>query len=699
MAYEVLANKWRPKSLDQLVGQDYVVKALTNSLATQRIHNVYLFSGTRGVGKTSVARLLAKCISCKKGPTPTPCGKCDVCLSIRDNNYPDIIEFDAASNTGVDDIKNILENIQYLPFAGKYKIYLIDEVHMLSTSGFNALLKTLEEPPEYVKFILATTEPDRIPATVLSRCLHFNLKNIKLNILEKHLSFILDVEKISYETEAIVEISKAASGSLRDAISLLDQAILVCSEDLTYIKIAKMMSISSHEDVCNFIEYSINADLEATILLLKNIDIKGVDFLKFFNEVLEQLYIMSSLKLIPDTVLQAQLYKHLELKLDQFDLNILNLFYKHLLEHKKYLFIDLNSLNIFTMLSLEWVSKLNINNIEPARLEEKYTNPDLTVGSFINSISYDAKISSKSQTIKLNEFRDKALVTKQDKVLDLVPIEDNLKLEKTLNTIEINNLEQIDVLDRSIQDNSALNSIFTQSQEDFSKGNSFENISLNNSKESYLDSIRELEGNIQSKDEDDVNDALALKMISGVRNSKVIHGDQEAANILLARKLSRDTTDSVLNAFEFFRNKREFLLSQNIEQVIPNLNESIFNETIELDDNPILENSLNEIVNSLVDDNYLESKDIPVESNNISLFNEEVDFARFSKKNVVDYKQEYKTVSFKNIMVNVNIPTIDINQDSVSHIEAFIDENSTEISLLQEIFKKQLVIQKIVNLI
>jgi DNA polymerase-3 subunit gamma/tau len=225
MTYQVLARKWRPRAFDQIVGQAHVVTALVNALETQRLHHAYLFTGTRGVGKTTLARILAKAINCETGITPRPCGKCSACVEIDAGRFVDLLEVDAATNTRVDEMRELLDTAQYMPVAGRFKVYIIDEVHMLSRHAFNSMLKTLEEPPEHVKFILATTDPQRLPVTVLSRCLQFNLKPLTPQLIAGHLRHVLEAEGIPFEEAALAQLSRAAAGSVRDSLSLLDQAI------------------------------------------------------------------------------------------------------------------------------------------------------------------------------------------------------------------------------------------------------------------------------------------------------------------------------------------------------------------------------------------------------------------------------------------------------------------------------------------
>ena len=225
MSYEALARRWRPGRFEDMLGQEHVLRALSNALDQDRLHHAYLFTGTRGVGKTTIARIFAKSLNCEQGVSAKPCGECSACRQVDEGRFLDLIEVDAASRTGVDDTRELLDNVAYAPGSGRYKVYLIDEVHMFSKSSFNALLKTLEEPPPHVKFLLATTDPQKLPVTVLSRCLQFNLKEMPDQLLRPYLSKLLDAEKVPHDELAIAHIAQAADGSVRDALSLLDQAI------------------------------------------------------------------------------------------------------------------------------------------------------------------------------------------------------------------------------------------------------------------------------------------------------------------------------------------------------------------------------------------------------------------------------------------------------------------------------------------
>jgi DNA polymerase III subunit gamma/tau len=278
MSYQVLARKWRPKDFGSLVGQEHVVRALRHALEQKRLHHAYLFTGTRGVGKTTLARILAKCLNCETGLTAQPCGKCSACLEIDGGRFVDLLEVDAATNTKVDEMRQLLETAQYAPSRGRFKVYVIDEVHMLSTSAFNAMLKTLEEPPEHLKFILATTDPQKIPVTVLSRCLQFNLKQMPPAAIVAHLGKVLSQENIEYEKDALSLIGRAAAGSMRDALSLLDQAIAHGGGKVSAQSAGEMLGAIGQGYLLRLIESVARADAGAALKVAEEMQARSLSF-------------------------------------------------------------------------------------------------------------------------------------------------------------------------------------------------------------------------------------------------------------------------------------------------------------------------------------------------------------------------------------------------------------------------------------
>ncbi|QBY03088.1 DNA polymerase III subunit gamma/tau [Thalassotalea sp. HSM 43] len=307
MSYQVLARKWRPKDFTQLMGQEHVVTVLMNALSQQRLHHAYLFTGTRGVGKTTIARIFAKSLNCEQGVTANPCGQCDVCLDIDAGRFVDLLEIDAASRTKVDDTREILDNVQYAPSRGRYKVYLIDEVHMLSKSSFNALLKTLEEPPEHVKFILATTDPQKLPVTVLSRCLQFHLKALTPTQIETKLKEILDAETVTFEEDAIALLAKAARGSMRDSLSLTDQAIAQGQGHIVADNVVQMLGGVDQNWVYKILVALLKQNPQELMQLSQDIASYAPNYHRLLAELLQLLHQVALWQLVPNGVdLDAQ---------------------------------------------------------------------------------------------------------------------------------------------------------------------------------------------------------------------------------------------------------------------------------------------------------------------------------------------------------------------------------------------------------
>ncbi|EIJ8950468.1 DNA polymerase III subunit gamma/tau [Salmonella enterica] len=299
MSYQVLARKWRPQTFADVVGQEHVLTALANGLSLGRIHHAYLFSGTRGVGKTSIARLLAKGLNCETGITATPCGVCDNCREIEQGRFVDLIEIDAASRTKVEDTRDLLDNVQYAPARGRFKVYLIDEVHMLSRHSFNALLKTLEEPPAHVKFLLATTDPQKLPVTILSRCLQFHLKALDVEQIRHQLEHILNEEHIAHEPRALQLLSRAADGSLRDALSLTDQAIASGDGQVSTQAVSAMLGTLDDDQALSLVEAVVDANGERVMSLINEAAARGIEWEALLVEMLSLLHRIAMVQLSP----------------------------------------------------------------------------------------------------------------------------------------------------------------------------------------------------------------------------------------------------------------------------------------------------------------------------------------------------------------------------------------------------------------
>jgi DNA polymerase-3 subunit gamma/tau len=325
MSYQVLARKWRPRNFGEMVGQEHVLRALINALDHDRLHHAFLFTGTRGVGKTTIARILAKSLNCEKGMGSRPCGECSACLEIDAGRFVDLIEVDAASRTGVDDTRELLDNVQYAPSRGRYKVYLIDEVHMLSKSAFNALLKTLEEPPPHVKFLLATTDPQKIPVTVLSRCLQFNLKRLPESLIAGRITQILDAEKIGYEKPAVDLLAHAADGSLRDGLSLLDQSIAFGGGEVKDADVRSMLGTIERTHVKSLLEALASRNGAAVLKAVAQMDERAPDYGLVLDDLASALQRIAVAQAVPAAAAEfdeAELIKALAGRLDAADVQL-----------------------------------------------------------------------------------------------------------------------------------------------------------------------------------------------------------------------------------------------------------------------------------------------------------------------------------------------------------------------------------------
>lgn len=299
MSYQVLARKWRPRTFEDMVGQEHVLQALIHALESQRLHHAYLFTGTRGVGKTTIGRLLARCLNCETGVTPNPCGECSSCQEIQEGRFVDLIEIDAASRTGVDDMRELTDNVQYAPTRGRYKVYLIDEVHMLTNQSFNAFLKTLEEPPEHVKFLLATTDPQKLPVTVLSRCLQFNLKRMTPEHIAGHLRHVLGAEEIPFEEPALWLLARAADGSMRDALSLTDQAIAFGNQKLSASDVSNMLGTIDQRDIERIVNALVEGDGPALLAEISRISDFAPDYSVILADLLSLFHRVTMEQVVP----------------------------------------------------------------------------------------------------------------------------------------------------------------------------------------------------------------------------------------------------------------------------------------------------------------------------------------------------------------------------------------------------------------
>lgn len=335
MSYQVLARKWRPHNFQQVVGQQHVLTALVNALEQNRLHHAYLLSGTRGIGKTTIARILAKSLNCEKGITSKPCGECSTCIEIDQGSYVDLLEIDAASRTKVEDTRELLDNVQYKPARGRFKVYLIDEVHMLSKHSFNALLKTLEEPPEYVKFVLATTDPQKLPITVLSRCLQFHLKSLTSEQISQQLVHVLSQEHCQYELSALHAIAKAADGSMRDALSLTDQALSHGGGQILHQAVLDMLGTLDHGHIVQLLQLIVAGDANACMAKIAEISLLGPDYDQLHVELASLLHRIAMAQILPSSALDTEQAEQIKVLCEQMSPEDVQLYYQIALTGRK----------------------------------------------------------------------------------------------------------------------------------------------------------------------------------------------------------------------------------------------------------------------------------------------------------------------------------------------------------------------------
>lgn len=335
MSYQVLARKWRPAQFDQVVGQSHVLKPLQHALDNQRLHHAYLFTGTRGVGKTTIARILAKALNCEQGITATPCGQCEACQEIDQGRFVDLLEIDAASRTKVEDTRELLDNVQYRPTRGRYKVYLIDEVHMLSRHSFNALLKTLEEPPEHVKFLLATTDPQKLPVTVVSRCLQFNLRALTADLITQQLQYVLQQEQVSFDQSAITALAKSAKGSMRDGLSLTDQAIAQGAGSVEQASVEQMLGNVPSTDVLGLLEDICNND--ANKLFQRFAELVGLvpSVTAILDELQTLLHRLALVQVLPELASSDEQNEQFKRLLRKLPAEVIQLYYRIVVEGRK----------------------------------------------------------------------------------------------------------------------------------------------------------------------------------------------------------------------------------------------------------------------------------------------------------------------------------------------------------------------------
>ena len=453
MSYQVLARKWRPKTFADVVGQQHILTALANGLRENRLHHAYLFSGTRGVGKTSIARLFAKGLNCVNGVTAEPCGVCEHCKAIEEGNFIDLIEIDAASRTKVEDTRELLDNVQYKPVLGRYKVYLIDEVHMLSRHSFNALLKTLEEPPEYVKFLLATTDPHKLPVTILSRCMQFHLKALEQSQIAEHLGYILNQEQIPFESLALDKLASAAQGSIRDSLSLTDQAIAMSNGNITLNIVNEMLGLLDETQAIEIIYALQQGNGEKLMQVVSEVANKAGDWDELLREVAENLHKIAMQQLLPQASLTEAdhigfLAKHIAPQDVQF-------FYQVVVSGRKELSLAPTArmgAEMVLLRALAFHPKFigQPLNLESSTQESSPKNPSSAVENRVKSSGQTASAAIEmpvvSQAIKAH-YQDRKKSTTNETVAKTAPPQSTQSVETLVSSPVLGALNGLDQLD------------------------------------------------------------------------------------------------------------------------------------------------------------------------------------------------------------------------------------------------------------
>jgi DNA polymerase III subunit gamma/tau len=403
-ATSVLARKWRPKTFAQLAGQEHVVQALSNALTQNRLHHAYLFTGTRGVGKTTIARIFAKSLNCVNGVTATPCGVCSACTEIDSGRFVDLIELDAASNTQVDNMRELLEGALYAPTSGRFKVYIIDEVHMLSKSAFNAMLKTLEEPPAHVKFILATTDPQKIPVTVLSRCLQFNLKQLPPALILTHLQYVLEQENVVFEHGALALLARAAQGSMRDALSLLDQAIAYSDSKVDEATVRNMLGAIDQGYLYDLLQMLLAKDGAGMLRIADDMALRSLAFDAALQDLATLLHRVALAQTVPDAIAEDEPERARLLELaQQFSAEDLQLFYQIAIHGRNEIDLAPDEYAGFTMTLLRMLAFMPAGaQVQPVRQARPTASPAAAPAAVSAPAAPQAKMAADSAQLDWN---------------------------------------------------------------------------------------------------------------------------------------------------------------------------------------------------------------------------------------------------------------------------------------------------------